>query len=505
MQDNTIAGVKEMIRQATGIVINEENTADLSRVLVNRLLTLKLEEDAYPAYFVSHHEEIVTVASQFTIQETSFYRYKQHYDRLKFQVLPDLIRRKQATANPRLRILSAGCATGEEPYTIAMIVHDLIKDSEDWDVRIVATDINADALQRAREAVYSDYRLRNIDKWYVYRYFEPRGESGPTGTYRLKGFIKSMVDFRQCNLIREPFELADLAGVDIVLCENVIIYFCLESIQRLIDNFHAILAPDGFLFLGHSETLNIVQHRFELTWWNDSFAYRKSGVDTGETAPADDRPLPLPEYRPAPLPAQSPRWNEGHALTFPEFLALFLQSVEAGDNRRAGELICAIEKSDAPLSDLFHIVKAEYLFEQKHYIPAADACRKAAGLNPQSAEAHLLLGAIYLDLGMGENAQFEIKTALYLDQTSVLAYYYLGEYYRLCGNATERDYCLTYARHLLEEQGNMLTGQGFPHYRERRNLVFNTIKTAGQKPGTTGLPAGDGRSQGEPPWVEKNK
>jgi chemotaxis protein methyltransferase CheR len=479
MRAETLGKVRELIRKTTGIIINEENVMDLSIVVQSRLNSLRMAEEDYLSHAASSHDEIVLVASNFTVQETSFYRYREHYDRLKFQVLPDLIRKKQRAGDKRLLILSAGCATGEEPYTIAMLVHDLLKDSEGWDVRIVGTDINAEALRLAREGVYSAYRLRNIDEWYVYRYFDKTTAGGRADIYRLKGFIKSMVEFRQCNLIREPFELVDLAGADIIFCENVIIYFCLESIQRLIDNFHELLAEEGFLFLGHSETLNIVKHRFHLSWWNESFAYQKISLPPRTddilrprlSAPSVFRPAPA-----APLP-------ESFRTPSPDLKYLILQQFEAEAYDQAGEVLREMERSGVVLDDGFHLIKAEYLYECGEFMGAADECRKAAGLDPQSAEAHVLLGAIYLDLDMLDNARFEIKTALYLDPASILGYYYLGRYYGRCGDETERDYCLTYARHLLAERGNVLAGKAFPHYRTRRSAIYGEIRQAGRPRG----------------------
>jgi chemotaxis protein methyltransferase CheR len=498
MRDETLTQVKEMIRKTTGIIINAGFSKELSDVIGERVRVLHLEEADYPRYLESIHDEAVLLASRFTVQETSFYRYRQHFDRLKLQVLPELIRLKRQEHDTRLTIVSAGCATGEEPYTIAMIVHDLLKDREEWNVHILATDINAEALRLAKEGIFSDYRLRNIDPWYVYRYFDLTNVPGNASQHRLKGFIKSMVEFRQTNLIHEPFPLADLAGADIIFCENVIIYFCMESIQKLINNFHDILTPGGYLFLGHSETLNIVTHPFELTWWNDSFAYRKSGPSAvpeqpGEAAAAGA--LPAPEEPP----------EEAAVIPFTELIYLILQSFEAEAYETAAGLLRRTEESGAALNDVFHLIKGEYLYENRQYMPAANECRKAIGLNPKSAAAHLLLGAVYLDLGMLDNAQFEINTALYHEPESALGYYYLGRYYGLNGNPTERDYCLAYAKHLLEERGNVMTGKTFPFYRSRREDIIASIKNAPAQPDVPGRAATAGWKQGGSSWKAKSE
>jgi chemotaxis protein methyltransferase CheR len=471
MRAEIIARIKETIRKTTGIIVNEENALELSRVVQNRLQTLGLGEDEYFVRLDADRGEINNLASVFTIQETSFYRFKEHYNWLKLQVLPDLIRKKQLSGGKKILIVSAGCATGEEPYTIGMIIHDLMKDLGEWRVRIVAGDINALALAQAKEGIYTEYKLRNIDQWYVYRYFDRINAKGNPPLFRLKEFIKSMVEFRRLNLGRETFELADLAEVDVVFCENVIIYLSIESIQRLIGNFYSLLAPGGYLFLGPSETLNIVTHQFQLAWWSDSYAYRKP-----------EQPLPaaeaFPLREPVPLSAAAePDESEG-PLPYAEFIYLILQSFEAELYDQAHDLLRKMEKSGTPLNDVFHVIKAEYLFENRQHMFAANECRQALSLNQHSTEAHLLLGAIYLDLGMHDNARYEIKTALYIDPASILGYYYLGLYYDQCGDDTERDYCLAYAKRLLDEQGNLAPSKIFPLYRERRKAIYTAIAGA---------------------------
>ncbi len=496
MRDETLMQVQELIRKKTGIIINTGFMKELAAAVDERLRVLQLDETDYPRYLDSIHDEAVLIASRFTVQETSFYRYREHFDRLKLEVFPELIRKKQRERDQTLVIVSAGCATGEEPYTIAMILHDLLKERDNWNIRIVATDINAAALQQAKGGVYSEYRLRNIDPWYTYRYFDSSPVQGPTTQHRIKGFIKTMVEFRQANLIQEPFALADLAGADVIFCENVIIYFSMESIQNLINNFYRLLFPGGYLFLGHSETLNIITHRFELSWWHDSFAYRKpSSASAPESIPfATDESM---ETGTAP--------DQPEKIPYPEMIYLILQSFESDAYETAAGLLRRLEMSGNTLTDVYHLINAELLFESRQYMTAANECRRALGLNPKSVEAHLLLGAIYLDLGMLDNAQFEINTAIYHEPASALAYYYLGTYYKQTGNETEGDYCLAYARYLFETRGNIITGKTFPLYRARRETIITAIKNAPAQLNVSGHGGANGTIRGVAPWKAKSE
>jgi chemotaxis protein methyltransferase CheR len=465
--------IAQLIKDKTGIVIYAERSIDLEIVLDSRLLFHNVSPEQYYSYILTSYDEIVYLASCFTIQETSFYRYKSHYDRMKLEVFPALIANR--SREKTIRILSAGCATGEEPYTIAMILHDLIGDLSLWNIEITATDIHDNALAMAREGVYTKYKLRNIDSSYIARYFvelkeDPAKKAAKSfnSAYKLSDSIKRMVTFKHCNLIREPFELANLRDIDIILCENVIIYFCLESIQRLIDNFHSILAPGGYLFLGYSETLNVIRHRFALSWWKESYAYVKQpGVAETEGAPVNGSQPECHEYEPGiPVPETG--------LSYESLLQLAILSYHNNVLDRVYAILKMIETDSFTLNEVFYVLKAEYCFDQKDNINAANECRKAINRNPFYIDAHLLLGAIYLDLGMLESAIFEIKTALYIDKDNVLANLYCSLYNKRIESDSEYVMYLDRSRKLFQATG-ILTKGIFPSNGETEKRVRSMV------------------------------
>ena len=150
-----INNIRTIIKNKTGIVINDDNILDLEIVLQSRLTNTKMLPDSYLDFLKKNYDEIIILASHFTIQETSFYRNKAHFDRLKFEILPNLINERRLENNRKILILSAGSATGEEPYTLAMILSELIYDIRDWDIRIIGTDINAEVLEVAKQGLYA--------------------------------------------------------------------------------------------------------------------------------------------------------------------------------------------------------------------------------------------------------------------------------------------------------------------------------------------------------------
>lgn len=471
MKENEIISViEEIIKEQTGIILEKGRKVDLDIVLRSRLIFHKMLPEKYVEFLKYNHDEIVLVASCFTIQETSFYRYKSHFDRLKLEIIPELLIKNKDT-NKTLQILSAGCATGEEPYTISMILNDLIPNIKDWNIKITATDINENALNIAKEGIYSEYKLRNIDTWYINRYFT-KIESGKSILYKLKDTVKNLVSFRHCNLIREPFELADLSNIDIIFCENVIIYFCMDSIQRLINNFYNILKKDGYLFLGYSETLNFIKHKFILSWWNDSFTYKKSEKEE-EPVYYDFKKLAQAEE------SKGTKDEEDYtAITnksYEDIINLILRNYNQELFDNVSVLLRKIEESKIQIDEIFYIIKAEFIFDKSDYINATNECRKAINKNPHSIDAHIILGIIYLKLNLLDSAAFEFKTALYIDKNSVLANYYYALYNRLIKNNAECENYLNYARKQLNENGGILKNRIYPVNEKTYKKIYNDL------------------------------
>jgi len=181
-----------------------------------------------------------------TTNKTSFFRENQHFDFMRTRVIPELRARR-----PKARIWSAGCSSGEEPYTIAMILHEEWPQISQADVRILATDISARILAKARSAEYEKEYLKDVPSEYLSKYFTPLG-TAPAHTYGIQEKIKRMIRFAQLNLMdtwpmKGPF--------DIIFCRNVMIYFDSATQGRLVRRFYDLLVPGGHLLVGHSESL----------------------------------------------------------------------------------------------------------------------------------------------------------------------------------------------------------------------------------------------------------
>jgi chemotaxis protein methyltransferase CheR len=271
LDDILYARFRDLLRERCGLDYPERKRADLAHGLRQTLAASKhpdlaaLYEDA--AAGGPGWEAIV---AHLTVGETYFFRNAPQFEALRQHILPELIQRRQATRH--LRIWSAGCATGEEPYSIAMTLTDLLPVDELWQASILATDINPLFLARARDGLYSNWSFRETPDAVRERFFTPE-----QNRWRLHPAIRQMVTFARLNLA-EPCFPAILNGTyaqDIILCRNVTIYFDEATTRQLIERFHGALLPGGWLIVGHAEPQASAFPQLELHNFPQTVVYRK--------------------------------------------------------------------------------------------------------------------------------------------------------------------------------------------------------------------------------------
>jgi chemotaxis protein methyltransferase CheR len=214
------------------------------------------------------------LASHLTVGETYFFRDKHAFALLEGEILPALVRARRGSVRC-LSLWSAGCATGEEPYSIAIALRNVIPEVRDWDVALLATDINARFLQRASEGVYSQWSFRDTPRWIRERYFT--GQSG--GRWAILPEIKRMVRFAQLNLLDEgyPSPLTNTAAVDVIFCRNVLMYLASEQAKKVVQNLYRALADGGWLIVSPSETSHMLSAQFLTVGIAGGIFYKKDG------------------------------------------------------------------------------------------------------------------------------------------------------------------------------------------------------------------------------------
>jgi chemotaxis protein methyltransferase CheR len=202
-------------------------------------------------------------------QETSFFRYPAVYDALEKRILPEMQERK-FWQNPRaLRIWSAGCSTGEEPYSIAITILDALKFAEAWEIEILATDISHRALRHAERGAYTKRSLQDVSLGQVDAHFTATKHG-----YQVRPRIRKMISFAQMNLVEPGY----VGKLDCIFCMNVLMYFSDERRLAILRRFYDALEPGGYFLLGHAETLSNVPMKFEPLVIGDCRIYRKPGA-----------------------------------------------------------------------------------------------------------------------------------------------------------------------------------------------------------------------------------
>jgi chemotaxis protein methyltransferase CheR len=251
LADADFKRISRLVRRLCGIDLQAGKKPLVSARLGRRLRVLGLSDfDAYLRYLESDatHNELAAMVDALTTNVTSFFREPAHFDFLRGEFLE---RHLQRDRRRRLRLWSAGCATGEEPYSVAMTLLDAIPQGEKWDLRILATDLSRRVISHAARGAYPSSGLADVPPRFIERFFEPLADGRP-GHIRVRAAVRRRITFARLNLIG-PWPMK--GPFDLLLCRNVMIYFDRELQQRMVDRFRRILAPGGFLLLGHSESL----------------------------------------------------------------------------------------------------------------------------------------------------------------------------------------------------------------------------------------------------------
>lgn len=252
--------IRHVIVENAGIVLGPNK-----RQLVQGRLGRRLRELGLPSYeaYCDHvresgPEELVGLINALTTNVTAFFRENHHFDALASYMIPQALQRNQATR--RLRIWSAGCSTGEEPYCIAMVASEGLPAGARWDMKILATDIDSDVIATAKQGIYPLDRLTAVPQDRLRRCFR-KGVGPNAGQALIQPDIARLISFRTLNL-QQPWPMK--GPFDIIFCRNVMIYFDQVTREKLVARFAELLAPEGYLCLGHSESIHAGTAPFRL-------------------------------------------------------------------------------------------------------------------------------------------------------------------------------------------------------------------------------------------------
>ena len=271
LSEHELSEIRMLIEERTGICFDESRERFFSIRVREHLVAKGYERGTDLLRAIRKTNlEYEALLERLLTQETSFFRYPAIYEVLEKRVLPEL-HVKKFWKNPRtLRIWSAGCSTGEEPYSIAITITDSLNFSDSWNIEILATDVGRQALKHAERATYAGRSIGSVSEKQLAAHFTP-----VKGGQQLKARPRKMVTFTQMNLASAVY----VGRMDLIFCMNVLIYFSEERRRTLVQRFYDTLEPGGYLFLGHSESISKMPVKFQAIVLGDCILYRKPTAD----------------------------------------------------------------------------------------------------------------------------------------------------------------------------------------------------------------------------------
>ncbi|HEY4745599.1 MAG TPA: CheR family methyltransferase [Desulfuromonadaceae bacterium] len=437
LDGDTLAGFKELLLATCGLGFEQEREATLIKGLHERMASRGIGEGAvYHGLLISDPEEFHRLVELLTVNETYFFREADHLKVLVERLIPEIMAER---SSGQIRIVSAGCSTGEEPYSVAMLLQERYGADSSRLFAIAGVDIDAAAIGRARRGVYGKASFRGTDTSLIARYFEPFGRD----EYRIRAEIRQEVAFEVVNLLGTTYPLA-MQLPDVILYRNVSIYFPGQVQRAIFSRLAELLTAGGYLMVSATETIHHDLGILSLVERDALFCYRKqpsfriedrrvqsrAGGAGGAQRIDPGRPVPPPAVQAVRLsgtavpPAQRPA-----VAAPPDVRALFDEALELSHGNRhdaALELLDTVINREGSFVKA-HSLKGSILLHASRFDEARDACARALAMDPLCLEASLMLGIIARHEENGDEALKRFREAIYLEPACWLAHFHTAE------------------------------------------------------------------------------
>ena len=427
--------LSELIAQRTGL-----NTFDNGRGRLIEILQRHPEAKQQPEAYLVHlqmlgdnHPVWQALLAELTVGETYFMRDHEQIEALRHHILPTIIKKKRENNTLSLHLWSAGCATGEEAYSLAILIQELIPDRHQWHIQILGTDINDAALEVAEAAQYRDWSFRNTLPQLRERYFtrQEHGNYGKTTLiFEVHADLRKTVSFQHHNIIQNSHGFGQQ---DLIICRHVLLYFTRQNIEIAEDHLSNSLRNDGWLLLSSSETIHHTRHHYQLKKFENSFAYHKSTKKPSGKTPAtrldsksQDTSFTLPNLTSASVNLDSTSTyrrairarQRGDMKTALDFANQTLHSdiPQHATHSLIASIAMGLGDTETAFSHLQTALDMNTLYPDAHYllslihikdndpIAARNALRAAIYCRPDFALAHLVSGDLFLGEGDNERA-----------------------------------------------------------------------------------------------------
>jgi len=443
--DEDVGLFQDLICKKSGIYL-EGSRLDTLRAGIRTRMESKgiASPNQYYSFLLLHSEgrkELEELLSYITVNETYFFRNKAHFAALEDHILAQLTKENKKGA---IRVWSAGCSTGEEPYSVAMTILDIVQDREDLQIEILGTDVDREALKKAKTGIYKERSLRMAEEKHRNRYF-----TANNGKFEVNQRLKDAVQFEYFNLMETPYPRPSLGDWDIIFCRNVVIYFNRESVRHVASNFHSVLADNGYLFMGHSESLDGLSDEFSPVRIGNAFIYTKKArnVSTAKDGASSSALKNLAAKQPKETATPKRHSKSGKSVSkrqvrrskklappkpVEDTESIYREAADLFAHEQVDEALSKIEAylEFEPEDARGHLLAGKIYADRGAYERAVDEFEESIELEPLLTEAHYLLGVIYLRLDRTTSAIDEFRKSIYIDKDCVLPYFNLARIYQ---------------------------------------------------------------------------
>lgn len=424
MEEAVLEQIRSLIASRIGLLVREQDTELLRKVVAERIRALNLS--GAEQYFqrlgsdAGLRQEREALAIPLTAGETYFFRDRGQHALLQNHILPELLERRKTVR--ALRIWCAACSSGEEAYSIAILLDELMAGQPQWNIFILGTDINRSAIEKARQGIYTEWSFRGMSDERRQRYFRRYRNA-----WVLDDAIRGRVTFRPGDLVADAFpdDASGLCGMDLILCRNTFIYMPPHAVSRIADKFTETLSDDGILITGHGELYAHHLGKLRARVFPESIVYQKAAAPYCPPPQAPLAETPAPK-KPAVAPPATGKSNV--AATPPKQAEPEIYKDITGSGMQQAWLNANRGQRDM----------------------AARSCKELIAKNPLEAEPHYLLALLAQERGDIAAARELLKKVIYLDHSFIAAYLDLGDLYAREGDSMRAGKMRATARDLLQ-------------------------------------------------------
>jgi chemotaxis protein methyltransferase CheR len=460
----------DLIAQYTGWLVRDQDKEALLKKINHRLHQLKLNHlENYYQILINNtgesEKEWQYLAMNLTVPESYLFRDIGQISLLENKILPELIEKNKYSK--KLKIWSAGCSTGEEPYTIAILLSKIISNLDQWQILILGTDINPQVINKAQIGAFNNWSFRSVDNEIKTKYFHPVGTE-----WYIKSYLKKMVKFSVGNLMHDQFPnyTSELHDIDLIICRNVFIYFEQDAIAHILKKMYQTLKHSGYLMTGHAEIYGANLGDFHTKLFEESIIYQRSDTMTQPAVNINSYQQIFKWENSQLNPPQKPEicLNPKQDLllnhsSFPSILkgeniaskpVITLKEIKQLIKQK--KYVEAIKKNQQVLEQDQTNFEANYLMAQIYanrgdYHKATYYCNQAIVINSLATDPYYLLAHIAEEQGNIEKAKIFLKRIIYLSESSIYAYWELSSIYEQEGDVNKAKKMLNIALELLNK------------------------------------------------------